>query len=153
MEKATAGITAEELTRHPEGKWSGCEVLEHLSRAFSSTEHLAGNGRNAGSRPASGWSSYDAWLARFSGIQYVPFMMELDSGEVIPSCSTATYLVALYLPKMKIVTPAPDRKNDGSKNKIKVTLEHFIESIFASKGAKVVDTNLKAFQAGREAAA
>lgn len=33
------------------------------------------------------------------------------------------------------------------------TLEQFIESIFASKGAKVVDTNLKAFRAGREAAA
>ncbi len=33
------------------------------------------------------------------------------------------------------------------------TIRHFIESIFASKGAKVVDTNLKAFEAGREAAA
>src|SRR5512140_3623926 len=32
------------------------------------------------------------------------------------------------------------------------TIEHFIESIFASKGAKVVETNLKAFRAGREAA-
>lgn len=33
------------------------------------------------------------------------------------------------------------------------TIEHFIESIFASKGSKVVETNLKAFRAGREAAA
>lgn len=33
------------------------------------------------------------------------------------------------------------------------TMEQFIESIFASKGAKVVETNLKAFHAGREAAA
>jgi indolepyruvate ferredoxin oxidoreductase beta subunit len=33
------------------------------------------------------------------------------------------------------------------------TLEQFIESIFAAKGAKVVETNLKAFRAGREAAA
>src|SRR5512136_260737 len=33
------------------------------------------------------------------------------------------------------------------------TLEQFIESIFAAKGAKVVDTNIKAFRAGREAAA
>ena len=33
------------------------------------------------------------------------------------------------------------------------TIEHFIESIFAAKGAKIVETNLKAFRAGREAAA
>jgi indolepyruvate ferredoxin oxidoreductase, beta subunit len=32
------------------------------------------------------------------------------------------------------------------------TIEHFIESLFARKGAKVVETNLKAFRAGREAA-
>jgi Pyruvate/2-oxoacid:ferredoxin oxidoreductase gamma subunit len=33
------------------------------------------------------------------------------------------------------------------------TLEHFIESIFAAKGPTVVETNLRAFRAGREAAA
>lgn len=33
------------------------------------------------------------------------------------------------------------------------TIEHFIESMFASKGPKVAETNLKAFRAGREAAA
>jgi indolepyruvate ferredoxin oxidoreductase beta subunit len=33
------------------------------------------------------------------------------------------------------------------------TLEHFIRTTFAAKGEKIVDTNLKAFQAGREAAA
>jgi indolepyruvate ferredoxin oxidoreductase beta subunit len=34
-----------------------------------------------------------------------------------------------------------------------VTLERFIESLFRRKGARVVDTNLKAFHAGRGAAA
>ncbi len=33
------------------------------------------------------------------------------------------------------------------------TIEHFIESMFARKGEKVVTTNLDAFRAGREAAA
>jgi indolepyruvate ferredoxin oxidoreductase, beta subunit len=33
------------------------------------------------------------------------------------------------------------------------TLERFIQTTFASKGEKVVETNLKAFRAGREAAA
>lgn len=33
------------------------------------------------------------------------------------------------------------------------TMQHFIESLFARKGDRVVATNVKAFQAGREAAA
>jgi indolepyruvate ferredoxin oxidoreductase beta subunit len=33
------------------------------------------------------------------------------------------------------------------------TLEHYIRTTFASKGEKVVETNLKAFRSGREAAA
>jgi indolepyruvate ferredoxin oxidoreductase beta subunit len=32
-------------------------------------------------------------------------------------------------------------------------LEHFVRTIFAAKGAKVVETNLKALHAGRSAAA
>jgi hypothetical protein len=34
---ATRGMNAEELTRHPEGKWSAGEVLEHLSLTYSGT--------------------------------------------------------------------------------------------------------------------
>jgi indolepyruvate ferredoxin oxidoreductase, beta subunit len=33
------------------------------------------------------------------------------------------------------------------------TMEHFVKTLFAAKGAKVVDTNLKALHAGRDAAA
>ena len=32
------------------------------------------------------------------------------------------------------------------------TIEHFVRTLFAAKGAKVVETNLKALHAGREAA-
>lgn len=34
---ATHGMTGDELTRHPEGKWSTAEVLEHLSLTYSGT--------------------------------------------------------------------------------------------------------------------
>jgi hypothetical protein len=34
---ATRGMTAEDLTRHPEGKWSTAEVLEHLYLTYSGT--------------------------------------------------------------------------------------------------------------------
>jgi hypothetical protein len=37
IDAATHGITAEELARHPEGKWSASEVLEHLSLTYSGT--------------------------------------------------------------------------------------------------------------------
>jgi hypothetical protein len=40
VDKATQEITTEELTRHKPGKWSAAEVLEHLSRAYSSTSRL-----------------------------------------------------------------------------------------------------------------
>lgn len=75
--------------------------------------------------PASGWSSYDAWAARFAGIEYVPFMLKVDSGEIVGS-TTQTAQLYLYFPKMKIVTDMPDRKTDGSKTKVKVTLSSMV---------------------------
>lgn len=89
--------------------------------------------------PASGWSSYDAWAARFSGIQYAPCMIVLDSSEIVPLCSTQTYQLALYLPKVKITVEQPDRKNDGSKTKIKVKLESRVDpSVNVACFAKLV---------------
>lgn len=37
IQLATQGMTEEELLRHPEGKWSSAEILEHLSLAFTGT--------------------------------------------------------------------------------------------------------------------
>lgn len=37
IEEATSGISAEQLSWHPEGKWCSAEVLEHLSLAFAGT--------------------------------------------------------------------------------------------------------------------
>jgi hypothetical protein len=37
IEQATAGITADELAWHPEGKWSAAEILEHLTLTYSGT--------------------------------------------------------------------------------------------------------------------
>jgi len=38
IESATLGMTAEDLRRHPEGKWSTVEVLEHLYLTYTGTE-------------------------------------------------------------------------------------------------------------------
>lgn len=77
--------------------------------------------------PAAGHSTYAAWKAQFSGINYVPVMVVLDSGEKIPGCTDATYQVAWYCPKMKLTTERVDRKTDGTKPKIKVKLEQRID--------------------------
>lgn len=77
--------------------------------------------------PSSGWSSYDAWKDRFSGITHLPFMMILNSSEIIPSCEDQTYQIGIYLPRMKVITDQADRKNDGSKDKIKVKLESRVD--------------------------
>ena len=37
IKSATFGMTAEDLMRHPEGKWSTAEVLEHLYLSYTGT--------------------------------------------------------------------------------------------------------------------
>lgn len=90
------------------------------------------------SDPASGWSSYDAWAARFAGIQYAPLMIKLDSGQ-LAGATTQTRQFLLYVPKMKISNDAVDRKNDGSKTKVKFKLESLVDlTINACAVAKLV---------------
>ena len=36
--EVTRGMTSDELTRHPEGKWSAAEVLEHLYLTYTGTQ-------------------------------------------------------------------------------------------------------------------
>lgn len=89
--------------------------------------------------PSSGWSSYDAWVARFSGITLLPFMAILDSSEIIPDCEDQTYQIGIYLPRMKVVVDPADRKNDGSKDKIKVKLESRVDpSVNVAAFAKLI---------------
>lgn len=40
MESAARGMDTSALRRHPSGKWSSAEIMEHLSRAFASTTKL-----------------------------------------------------------------------------------------------------------------
>ena len=55
LASATRGITAEELRRHPEGKWCAAEVLEHLLLTYTGTvkgcEKCLQTGKPLGSKP------------------------------------------------------------------------------------------------------
>jgi len=37
LAKAIDGMTAEDLARHPEGKWSSAEILDHLNQTYRGT--------------------------------------------------------------------------------------------------------------------
>src|SRR6516225_1879535 len=37
IERATVGMSADELAWHPEGKWCAAQILEHLSLTYSGT--------------------------------------------------------------------------------------------------------------------
>jgi hypothetical protein len=55
IDSATEGMTEEQLTFHPEGKWSTAQILEHLSLAFGGTakafERAAAAGKPLGDKP------------------------------------------------------------------------------------------------------
>lgn len=89
--------------------------------------------------PSSGWSSRDAWKANFDDIQFVPFMMTLDSNEIIPGCTNQLYHFGMYLPKMEYSDDGADRNNDGKKDKIKVKLESCVDpSVNVAAFAKLI---------------
>jgi len=55
IQRATEGMSVEQLAWHPEGKWSSAEILEHLTLTFSGTVKgmrrvLAGDGAGAPKR-------------------------------------------------------------------------------------------------------
>ena len=56
IDTATDGMTEEQLTYHPEGKWSTAEILEHLSLAFGGTakgfERALSEGKPQGDLPS-----------------------------------------------------------------------------------------------------
>jgi len=70
---ATRGMTTEDLTRHPEGKWSAAEVLEHLYLTYSGTvkgfERCLAAGRPLGSSPT---LKQRVSVAVVTGVGYFP---------------------------------------------------------------------------------
>ncbi|MCU1309925.1 MAG: DinB superfamily protein [Candidatus Angelobacter sp.] len=56
IDSATQGMTEEQLTYHPEGKWSTAQILEHLSLAFGGTakafERAFTEGKPLGDNPS-----------------------------------------------------------------------------------------------------
>ncbi len=63
IDSATAGLSPQQMSWHPaEGKWSACQILEHLSAAYSSTVVALRKVVDAG-KPAASRASFYQWLA------------------------------------------------------------------------------------------
>ncbi|MEW5984032.1 MAG: DinB family protein [Acidobacteriota bacterium] len=73
IERATAGMTPDEMSRHPEGKWSTAGILEHLEKAFSTSAQRL----NRCVEDGAPYTKPDTWTQRFStwlvvGVGYFP---------------------------------------------------------------------------------
>ncbi len=65
IDSATAGISPAQMDWHPaEGKWSACQILEHLSQAFESTVTALKKVEAAG-KPIAGRATFYQALATF----------------------------------------------------------------------------------------
>jgi hypothetical protein len=73
LSSAIAGISAEELSWHPEGKWCVAEVLEHLYLSYTGTvkgfERVTKAGKSLATRPSVS-QRWRAWIA--VGLGYLP---------------------------------------------------------------------------------
>jgi indolepyruvate ferredoxin oxidoreductase beta subunit len=103
-------------------------------------------------------STEGAVISAVDPVRNIPDYPELDTIlAAIRSLPRATLVEAERLARQSGSARATNMVIVGAASHrlpIKVgTMEHFIESLFRSKGAQVVETNLKAFRAGREAAA
>src|SRR5437868_4350477 len=54
IDQATDGLTVEEMSWHPDGKWCAAEILEHLALAFGGTARflrkVAADGKSVASK-------------------------------------------------------------------------------------------------------
>ena len=73
IEAATRGMSAEQLERHPEGKWPAAGILEHLSITYGGTARLMRKclegGKPLGSAPTFK-QRFAAWVV--TGLGYFP---------------------------------------------------------------------------------
>jgi hypothetical protein len=73
ISNATQGMSTDDLTRHPEGKWSSAEILEHLNLTYTGTLKNLDRSLGAG-KPLASSDRRSKRLQRFvvTGIGYLP---------------------------------------------------------------------------------
>ena len=87
IDQATDGMTIEELTWHPEGKWCSAEILEHLALAFGGTAKYLGKVAAEGKSAASKLTlKQRVGIAAVTGAEFIPRGRKAPAG-VVPKGS------------------------------------------------------------------
>jgi hypothetical protein len=74
LANAIQGMSAEDLARHPEGKWSSTEILDHLNLTYRGTIKNCERCLAAGKSGASVDRNTKRWQRRVTiGLGYIPF--------------------------------------------------------------------------------
>jgi len=113
IERATAGMSADDWRRHPEGKWSAAEVLEHLSITYGATAKGLQRVLDAGAPPP-----VQRTLAQFFRKLVVIDIGYFPEGRKAPSFTIPTGItgeealrrVREYLPQMDAVIAECERR-------------------------------------------
>lgn len=97
LANAIDGMSAEDLARHPEGKWSSAEILDHLNLTYRGTikncERCLATGKSGGSRDRSSkrWQRRGIlWLGYFPPGRKSPEPV-LPRGTPIPQLTTEIF--------------------------------------------------------------
>lgn len=83
------------------------------------------------SDPSSGFSSYDQWVAKFTGPTSTVLLFVLDNGELAGS-STATYETTFYLPAVLTNSDTPAIASDGTQPTVSFTYTSLYDDTAAS---------------------
>jgi hypothetical protein len=117
---ATRGITADELTRHAEGKWCVAEILEHLYLTYTGTQKAFERCLKAG-KPLAGVPTFKQRVAATAVTEFGYFPGGRKSPEqVLPRGMSVEKVVADIGPQIaamdKLITQCEERY--GSRIKI-----------------------------------
>lgn len=120
LEKAIEGMSAEEMTRHREGKWSTAEILEHLALAFGSTAKVMHRclecGQASGTRP----KLRDRFVSGVvTGLGYIPEGRKAPK-HVVPKGIQAQEAQRLVFENLKLMDETMRRCEEQFGEKIKI---------------------------------
>jgi DinB superfamily len=123
VSSATSDMTIEELTHHPEGKWSAAEVLEHLYLTYTGTQKAFERCLKAG-KPLAGVPTFRQRVAStaVTSLGYFP-QGRKSPDQVVPRGMSAEKVVAEIGPQIAAMDKAIAQCEERYGSRVKV-LDH-----------------------------
>jgi DinB superfamily len=120
---ATSGMTIEDLSRRPEGKWSAAEVLEHLYLTYTGTQKAFERCLKAG-KPLGGVPSFKQRMSTAAVTEFGYFPTGRKSpDQVFPRGQSAEKIVAEIGPQIVAMDKAIAQCEERYGSRVKV-LDH-----------------------------